>query len=63
MCVRKEERIKHNNDGVDSVNMAKHHQKRKNIAPKPYVPKKKDRESHEHELHPSPLGQGSMQVV
>jgi molybdopterin converting factor small subunit len=34
MCVQEEERIKHNNGGVDSVNMAKHHQKRKNFAPK-----------------------------
>jgi hypothetical protein len=30
MCVQEEERIKHNNGGVDSVNMAKHHQKMKN---------------------------------
>jgi molybdopterin converting factor small subunit len=30
MCVQEEERIKRNNDGVDSVNTAKHHQKRKN---------------------------------
>jgi hypothetical protein len=30
MCVQEEERIKHNNGGVDSVNMAKHQQKRKN---------------------------------
>jgi hypothetical protein len=30
MCVQEEERIKRNNGGVDSVNMAKHHQKRKN---------------------------------
>jgi molybdopterin converting factor small subunit len=29
MCVQEEERIKRNNDSVDSVNMAKHHQKRK----------------------------------
>jgi molybdopterin converting factor small subunit len=29
MCVQEEKRIKHNNGGVDSVNMAKHHQKRK----------------------------------
>jgi hypothetical protein len=28
MCVQ-EERIKHNNGGSDSVNMAKHHQKKK----------------------------------
>jgi molybdopterin converting factor small subunit len=35
MCVQEEERIKHNNGGVDSVNMAaKHHQKRKNFSPK-----------------------------
>jgi hypothetical protein len=38
MCVQEEERIKCNNGGVDSVNMAKHHQKRK-IFP----PKKKDK--------------------
>jgi hypothetical protein len=29
MCVQEEERIKRNNGGVDSVNMAKNHQKRK----------------------------------
>jgi hypothetical protein len=34
MCVQEEERIKHNNGGFDTVNMAKHHQKRKNYAPK-----------------------------
>jgi hypothetical protein len=34
MCVQEEERIKHNNGGVDSVNMAKHHQKRKIFPPK-----------------------------
>jgi hypothetical protein len=28
MCVQEEERIKHNNSGVDIVSMAKHHQKR-----------------------------------
>jgi hypothetical protein len=38
MCVQKEERIKRNNDDVDSVNMVKHHQKRK-IPP----PKKEDK--------------------
>jgi hypothetical protein len=43
MCVQEEEMIKHNNGGVDSVNMAKHHQKRKNFPPKPYAPKKKDK--------------------
>jgi hypothetical protein len=37
MCVQGEERIKRNNGGVDSVNMAKHHQKRKN------PPKKEDK--------------------
>jgi molybdopterin converting factor small subunit len=31
MCVQEKERIKRNNDGVDSINMAKHHQKRKNF--------------------------------
>jgi hypothetical protein len=33
MCVQEEERINRNNGGVDSVNMAKHHQKRKNPPP------------------------------
>jgi molybdopterin converting factor small subunit len=40
MCVQEEERIKRNNDGVDSVNTAKHHQKRKNPPP----PRKKTKE-------------------
>jgi hypothetical protein len=39
MRVQEEERIKHNIDGVDSVNMAKHHKKKKNFTPKPYAPK------------------------
>jgi hypothetical protein len=43
MCVQEEERINRNNGGVDSVNMAKHHQKRKNFAPKSYAPKKEDK--------------------
>jgi hypothetical protein len=43
MCVQEKEMIKHNNDSVDSINMAKHHQKRKNFAPKPYAPKKEDK--------------------
>jgi hypothetical protein len=43
MCVQEEERIKRNNGGVDSVSMAKHHQKRKNFPPKPYAPKKEDK--------------------
>jgi hypothetical protein len=38
MCVQKEEMIKRNSGGVDRVNMAKHHQKRKN------PPKKEDKE-------------------
>jgi hypothetical protein len=42
MCVQEEERIKRNNGGVDSVNMAKHYQKRKNFPPKPYAPKRED---------------------
>jgi molybdopterin converting factor small subunit len=42
MCVQEEERIKRNNNGVNSVNMSKHHQKRKNFPPKPYAPKKED---------------------
>jgi hypothetical protein len=43
MCVQEEERIKRNNGGIDSINMAKHHQKRKNFCPKPYAPKKEDK--------------------
>jgi molybdopterin converting factor small subunit len=43
MYVQEEERIKRNNGGVDIVNMAKHHQKRKNFPPKPYAPKKEDK--------------------
>jgi molybdopterin converting factor small subunit len=43
MCVQEEERIKRSNGGVDSINMAKHHEKRKNFAPKPYAPKKEDK--------------------
>jgi hypothetical protein len=43
MCVQEEERIKRNNGGIDSINMAKHHQKRKNFRPKPYAPKKEDK--------------------
>jgi hypothetical protein len=39
-CVQEEERIKRNNRGVDSVNMTKHHQKRKKFPSKPYAPKK-----------------------
>jgi hypothetical protein len=37
MCVQEKEMIKRNNGGVDRVNMAKHHQKRKN------PPKKEDK--------------------
>jgi hypothetical protein len=33
MCVQEEERIKRNNGGADSVNLAKHQQKRKNFPP------------------------------
>jgi hypothetical protein len=43
MCVQEEEMIKRNNGDVDSVNMAKHHQKINNFAPKLYVPKKEDK--------------------
>jgi hypothetical protein len=42
MCVQEEERIKHNNGG-DSVNMGKHHQKRKKFPPSPFAPKKEDK--------------------
>jgi molybdopterin converting factor small subunit len=42
MCAQDEERIKRNNDG-DSVNMAKHHQKRNNFPPMPLDPKKEDK--------------------
>jgi hypothetical protein len=34
MCVQEEERIKCNNGDVDSVNMTKHHQTRKNFLPR-----------------------------
>jgi hypothetical protein len=40
MCVHEEERINHNNGGVDSVNMAKHHQKRKNPSPRRKIKEK-----------------------
>jgi hypothetical protein len=43
MCVQEEERIKCNNCGVNSINKAKHHPKRKNFAPKPYASKKEDK--------------------
>jgi hypothetical protein len=43
MCVQEEEMIKRNNGGVGSVNMVKHHQKRKNFPPKPYAPKREDK--------------------
>jgi hypothetical protein len=43
MCVQEEERIKCNNCGVNSINKTKHHQKRKNFAPKPYTSKKEDK--------------------
>jgi hypothetical protein len=43
ICVQEEERIKCNNSDVDSVNMAKYHQKRKNFPPKPYTPNKDDK--------------------
>ena len=39
MCVQEEERIKRNNGGADSVNLAKHQQKRKNFPP----PRKEDK--------------------
>jgi hypothetical protein len=63
ICVQEEERIKRNNGDVDSVNMAKYHQKRKNFPPKPYTPNKDDkRKSRDHDLQ-STCGQGSMHVV
>jgi hypothetical protein len=40
MCVQEEERIKRNNDGVDSVNRAKHHQKRKIPPPRKKIKEK-----------------------
>jgi hypothetical protein len=40
MCVQEEERTKHNNGGVDSVNIAKHHQKRKNFPPRMKIKEK-----------------------
>jgi hypothetical protein len=44
MCVQEEEMIKRDNGGVDSVNMAKHHQKRKSFPTKLYAPKREDKE-------------------
>jgi hypothetical protein len=41
--VQEEERIKRNNGSGDSVNMAKHHQKKKNFTFKSYAPKKEDK--------------------
>jgi molybdopterin converting factor small subunit len=40
MCVQEEERIKRNNGGVDSVNMAKHQQKRKIFPPRKKIKEK-----------------------
>jgi molybdopterin converting factor small subunit len=40
MCVQEEERIKRNNGGVDSVNMAKHHQKSKIFPPRKKIKEK-----------------------
>jgi hypothetical protein len=40
MCVQEKERIKRNNGGVDSVNMAKHNQKRKNFPPRRKIKEK-----------------------
>jgi hypothetical protein len=40
MCVQEEESIKRNNGGVDSVNMAKHHQKRKIFPPRKKIKEK-----------------------
>jgi hypothetical protein len=35
MCVQEEERIKNNSGCVDSVNLAKHNNKKRNFVPKP----------------------------
>jgi hypothetical protein len=35
MCVQEEDRIKRNSGGVDSVNLAKHNNKKSNFVPKP----------------------------
>jgi hypothetical protein len=40
MCVQEEESIKRNNGGVDTVNMAKHHKKRKNFPPRRKIKEK-----------------------
>jgi hypothetical protein len=58
MCVQEKERIKCNNGSVDSVNMAKHHQRGRIPLPQ----ERRQRKSCEHELRPT-CGQGSMQVV
>jgi hypothetical protein len=40
MCVQEKERIKCNNGGIDTINMAKHHQKRKIFPPKKKIKEK-----------------------
>jgi hypothetical protein len=40
MCVQEKERIKCNNGGIDTINMAKHHQKRKISPPKKKIKEK-----------------------
>jgi molybdopterin converting factor small subunit len=41
MCVKEEDRIKHNNGGVNSVNMAKHHQRERISLQSLMLPRKK----------------------
>jgi hypothetical protein len=40
MCVQEEERIKRNNGGIDTINMAKHHKKRKIFPPRKKIKEK-----------------------
>jgi molybdopterin converting factor small subunit len=46
MCVQEEERIKRNSGGIDSVNLAKHNNKKRNFVPKP-APRNEENEKGE----------------
>jgi hypothetical protein len=41
MCIQQEERIKRNNGGVDSINMAKHHKRGRILLQSLMLPRKK----------------------
>jgi hypothetical protein len=42
LCVQQEERIKSNNGGIDSVNLTKHNNKKRNFVSKP-APKNEEK--------------------